>query len=731
MTTRTYFVLLFLFLPLLIEAQNCLPEGITFSTQADIDNFAINHPGCTEIGGDVLIEPAVDEVITDLLGLAPIAEIHGDLSIRSIPTLVDLGGLDNLTFISGSFNLSRLDALNSIHALASLTEVRQDINFLILPRLTSLDGLHNLNDIKGNLDLRIMERLNKITALSGQDAIAGNLRFDRLTALDNLTGLDDIRTIGGDLLLLQMPIFHLNSLSNLTQVGVSLSLVSLENLTNIEGLSALTIINGGLRIQDAPVLASLEGLHKVQLVGNSLSVTELPVLQDLQGLRSLQEVAFHCTISSNNSLVNLRGLDQLMSTGFSLNITNNQQLIDCAGLEQLTTIGLDLNIFSNANLFAINSMNNVNRIDGDVRIETNESLVNLLGLGQLEQIGDVMTIANNPVLVRTDGLNRLRIVGDLRIIQNAMLNSIAGFGVLELVSGILDINDNPLLLSLNGLENLETVSFIFELTALPELTNLDALSNLTRTWRIRVRDNTNLQDISGLNALNTDEIGAVAIQDNPQLTTCHEEWLCTYLSLPDANSNIASNAPGCESVEEVQGACGLLPVIWGMPLSGQYQPGGIALRWSVVAATGLSHFEVEHSEDGRFFRTIGKVSAPSTIIKEQFFSFLHTQPSANLHFYRIRQVDLDGQTDFSAATMVTVTGDDTIIAYPNPVHETLYLSLPEVESATIWVYDALGNILQQQAGNASLDFGDWPAGLYTVKVHTRGKVQQVSVVHID
>ena len=40
----------------ILEYNNhCLPEGITFSTQAEIDNFQTNYPGCTEIEGDVVI----------------------------------------------------------------------------------------------------------------------------------------------------------------------------------------------------------------------------------------------------------------------------------------------------------------------------------------------------------------------------------------------------------------------------------------------------------------------------------------------------------------------------------------------------------------------------------------------------------------------------------------------------------------------------------------------------
>ena len=34
--------------------QACLPDGIKFSTQADIDNFQTNHSNCTEIEGDVI-----------------------------------------------------------------------------------------------------------------------------------------------------------------------------------------------------------------------------------------------------------------------------------------------------------------------------------------------------------------------------------------------------------------------------------------------------------------------------------------------------------------------------------------------------------------------------------------------------------------------------------------------------------------------------------------------------
>ena len=71
-----------LFIGLLVSggvmAQPCLPEGITFTTQAQIDSFQINYPNCTEIEGDVIISG----YITNLYGLSVLTSIEGNLGAR-------------------------------------------------------------------------------------------------------------------------------------------------------------------------------------------------------------------------------------------------------------------------------------------------------------------------------------------------------------------------------------------------------------------------------------------------------------------------------------------------------------------------------------------------------------------------------------------------------------------------------------------------------------------------
>ena len=62
-----FYIALFFFTT---TAQSCLPEGIVFTNQSQIDQFQINYPNCTEIEGDVVIGFWLGTNITNLNGLS-------------------------------------------------------------------------------------------------------------------------------------------------------------------------------------------------------------------------------------------------------------------------------------------------------------------------------------------------------------------------------------------------------------------------------------------------------------------------------------------------------------------------------------------------------------------------------------------------------------------------------------------------------------------------------------
>lgn len=63
-----------------IYSQSCLPEGITFTSQEQVDSFQINYPLCNEIEGSVTL----DVNIQNLEGLESIIAIGGNLNINAI-----------------------------------------------------------------------------------------------------------------------------------------------------------------------------------------------------------------------------------------------------------------------------------------------------------------------------------------------------------------------------------------------------------------------------------------------------------------------------------------------------------------------------------------------------------------------------------------------------------------------------------------------------------------------
>lgn len=125
-------------------SQACLPEGITFTTQEQIDNFQTNYPGCTQIEGNLTISDGFSGSITNLNGLTVLTSIGGNLSLMANNALTGLTGLNNVTTIGGNFFLGALgggnNALTSPAGMESMTFVGGNVFIGGNNSLSSLTG---------------------------------------------------------------------------------------------------------------------------------------------------------------------------------------------------------------------------------------------------------------------------------------------------------------------------------------------------------------------------------------------------------------------------------------------------------------------------------------------------------------------------------------------------------------------------------------------------------------
>lgn len=329
---------------------NCLPEGIEFETQASIDNFQSNYPGCTEIEGDVTIGKFMNSSnITNVDGLSVMTAIGGFLDFRLNNYLTSIVGLSNLNSVGGLLSVYNNDAL------------------------TDLSGLNQVSSIDGQLYITYNDALIDITALESLTFVGGDLVIAENSVLPELTGLNNLTTIGG---------------------GLEIRLDNV--LTSISSLSSLNSIGDHVWIAGNDILESLAGLEGLTTIPGYLEIRYDAELQDLSGLDNITSIGGYLEIRENQNLVNLAGLHNLTSIGGSMEFRNNQALQDFQALVNLTSIGAEFRVSQNDLLTSLSGLDNIEAASiSDLYIHNNA----LLSTCDIESVCNYLAAPNGAIYI--------------------------------------------------------------------------------------------------------------------------------------------------------------------------------------------------------------------------------------------------------------------------------------------------------------------------------------------
>ncbi|WNJ20794.1 T9SS type A sorting domain-containing protein [Pontibacter sp. G13] len=121
-----------------------------------------------------------------------------------------------------------------------------------------------------------------------------------------------------------------------------------------------------------------------------------------------------------------------------------------------------------------------------------------------------------------------------------------------------------------------------------------------------------------------------------------------------------------------------LPVVLG-GFDGSMTDDGIQLDWQTFIEVNFSHFDIQRSEDGRFFQPIGQVSGTNDAANGAQYQFIDpkmTLPSQERLFYRLNMIDIDGSQEFSQIVEVSMdlASQGLSIQFPNPAIQDLSVS---------------------------------------------------------
>ncbi|HLK28738.1 MAG TPA: T9SS type A sorting domain-containing protein [Puia sp.] len=158
------------------------------------------------------------------------------------------------------------------------------------------------------------------------------------------------------------------------------------------------------------------------------------------------------------------------------------------------------------------------------------------------------------------------------------------------------------------------------------------------------------------------------------------------------------------------------------------------LNWTTSSEMNNDHFEIERSGVSSDFKSIGTVKSNGNSSSSQQYAFKDTSPLDGTNYYRIKQVDING--NFQYSTIATATFNLKLIdIFPNPAHKQLYIrnnsNFSGNEQLTIAIFDVSGKTIYKQqstsAGGTVIPI-NIPAkvmnGMYVVKVtNSKGDVQ--------
>lgn len=164
-----------------------------------------------------------------------------------------------------------------------------------------------------------------------------------------------------------------------------------------------------------------------------------------------------------------------------------------------------------------------------------------------------------------------------------------------------------------------------------------------------------------------------------------------------------------------------LPVTWQSFSARMGSNGRVTLDWATASELNASHFEVQRSNDSRIFTTIKHVNAMGTSLTSSFYHYEDEFLPRGTYYYRLKEIDADGQSDMTRIVSVRVEGNETVRIFPNPAADLINVESTQALKR-IDIFNSAGKLVQStQTGEKSilLNISGLPRGLYVVSVDGR------------
>jgi hypothetical protein len=202
-----------------------------------------------------------------------------------------------------------------------------------------------------------------------------------------------------------------------------------------------------------------------------------------------------------------------------------------------------------------------------------------------------------------------------------------------------------------------------------------------------------------------------------------------------ANSSIVAPA-GVSIVPNLIGGAGTLGCFPALPVemmrfTAVNKNETVVLDWSTASEKNNNKFVIERSSDGINWVSIGEVMGAGNTNSATDYTFTDVDPLNGTSYYRLRQIDADGQSSLSKILSV-FTSNPLISVSPNPFDDVLTIVTTSKGEVNVAIHDIQGRLLYEISKEVSdgllTIYPELASGAYIVKVSVGEFVEHYRVI---
>lgn len=157
------------------------------------------------------------------------------------------------------------------------------------------------------------------------------------------------------------------------------------------------------------------------------------------------------------------------------------------------------------------------------------------------------------------------------------------------------------------------------------------------------------------------------------------------------------------------------------------------LNWITASELNNDYFEIEHSLNAIDFTKIGEVDGNGTINSENYYDHTHYAPPSGVNYYRLRQVDFNGEFAYSGIRSVLIehSGQNTMEVVNTLAQNDLILQFLSTDNkrGNLVIYAANGQVISSRELNLAsggtqllIDISELPSALYIVQWYSGDEI---------